>query len=298
MGPLSWILPSGRVGFHHAPKSVLLKSKSTNNTSSEPSYVSLSDLCKASTPSTCQLNPLLFNGHLQTAWTLAKTDDVPVYYKRWRFEGDNPNYSGSFEVDFVVDPYESPSGKSDTGGKGASIAPSLDSTWPQELPPRTSFYTEKEFAALPSNDNKPMLVVLHGLSGGSHEPYLRHIVAALYDQGWEACVVNFRGCAKSKVTSSILYNARATWDMRQTVRWLKKAFPSRPLFGIGFSLGANILVNVSVPLYLDTQSYQKSPHRPVYGSFANTYLNLAVSWRGGRSMCVEGCCSLLKSMEP
>jgi predicted alpha/beta-fold hydrolase len=31
----------------------------------------------------------------------------------------------------------------------------------------------------------------------------------------------------------------------QVVKWLKKTFPNRPLFGLGFSLGANILTNVS-----------------------------------------------------
>lgn len=47
----------------------------------------------------------------------------------------------------------------------------------------------------------------------------------------------------SKITSSVLYNARATWDIRQTVKWLRKTFPNRPLFGVGFSLGANIITN-------------------------------------------------------
>lgn len=32
--------------------------------------------------------------------------------------------------------------------------------------------------------------------------------------------------------------------MRQVIRWLRKTFPNRPLFAIGYSLGANILVNV------------------------------------------------------
>lgn len=59
-------------------------------------------------------------------------------------------------------------------------------------------------------------------------------------------MVNSRGCAKSKITTGVLYNARATWDVRQVVHWLRKTFPNRPLFGIGFSLGANILVNVRV----------------------------------------------------
>ncbi|KAK2749429.1 hypothetical protein FQN57_006363 [Myotisia sp. PD_48] len=250
---LSRILPSGSVSFHHAEKSALLKRKLPKDTSAPDTdesngdsisptiseeTISLADLCKSATPSDCRLNPFLFNGHLQTAWTLAKGIDVPVYYKRWRFEGDNPDYSGSFEVDFVVDPYEPTAGK-EHDNSDSTTAPLAEG----ELPPRTSFFTKEEFANLPSSDTKPMLVVLHGLSGGSHEPYLRHCLDPLFKQGWEACVVNFRGCAGSKLTSSILYNARATWDFRQMVRWLRQNFPSRPLFGMGFSLGANILTN-------------------------------------------------------
>jgi len=63
------------------------------------------------------------------------------------------------------------------------------------------------------------------------------------DGDWEACVVNARGCAMTKITSSVLFNARATWDVRQTVNWLRKTFPNRALFGMGFSLGANIITN-------------------------------------------------------
>ncbi|CRJ92711.1 hypothetical protein BN1723_008524 [Verticillium longisporum] len=45
----------------------------------------------------------------------------------------------------------------------------------------------------------------------------------------------------SKFTSGVLYNARATWDIRQMVNWFRKKFPNRPLYGLGFSLGANML---------------------------------------------------------
>jgi predicted alpha/beta-fold hydrolase len=153
-----------------------------------------------------------------------QTDNVPVYYKRHIFEADNPAYDGSFAVDFVVVEYD-----------GSDI----------QLPERTTYFSAGEFANIGSLDNKPMLVSLHGLSGGSHEIYLRHVLAPIIGKGgWEACVVNARGCAMSKITSGVLYNARATWDVRQVVKWLRKTFPNRPLFGIGYSLGANILVNV------------------------------------------------------
>jgi predicted alpha/beta-fold hydrolase len=186
------------------------------------------DLLKIAEQSTppCKLNPLLFNGHLQTAYTAVKSDGPPVYYKRKIFDAEDPAYHGTFAVDFVVPPYENPD---------------------PALPPRTKEYSMEELENFESvvEDSRPMLICLHGLSGGSYEIYLRHVLAPLIKEGtgWEACVVNSRGCANHKITSSILYNARATWDIRQFVKWARQKFPNRPLFGIGFSLGANILTN-------------------------------------------------------
>ena len=183
---------------------------------------SLSEFCKAATPP-CRLNPLLFSGHLQTIWTVLTEPDIPIFYKRKLFEAAEPEYPGSFAVDFAVLPYDA----NDTS-----------------LPPRTAFYSEDELAALGSDETKPMVTVLHGLSGGSHEAYLRCVLEPLVAAGWEACVVNSRGCAMSEVTSPMLYNSRATWDVRQVVKWIRKMWPNRKLFGLGFSLGANIMTNV------------------------------------------------------
>lgn len=204
--------------FTHSLNTLPLKKKDGSSTD-------LLKVCKESTPP-CQLNPLLFNGHLQTMWTAVKNDGPAIYYRRKLFQADDSAYQGDFAVDFVVEPFSG-----------------SDST----LPIRTTYFSDDEFKGISSLDERPMVVVLHGLSGGSHEMYLRHVLAPLVgkDGGWEACVVNSRGCAMHKITSSILYNARATWDCRQVVKWLRKTFPNRPLFGIGFSLGANILTNVS-----------------------------------------------------
>jgi predicted alpha/beta-fold hydrolase len=239
MGLLSWARPSGRISFFHAKdnKLVLTKKSSQSGTKEQTTLV---DLCRDATPDTCHLNPLLFNGHLQTMYTVLKHDNVPVYYKRKVFEADSAMFSGTYAIDFVVKPYEMPP-------EGELTDQARKYTQPSGLPTRTSFYSEEEFAGIASNDTKPMLVVLHGLSGGSHEVYLRHVLSPLVADGaWEACVVNSRGCAQTKISTGILYNARATWDVRQSVKWLKKTFPNRPLFGIGFSLGANIIANVCV----------------------------------------------------
>ncbi|KAF6241515.1 hypothetical protein HO173_000225 [Letharia columbiana] len=207
-----------KTSFYHHDSPLSLPTKNTK-TGEQPT--NLLDLCKHVTP-ICRLNPLLFNGHLQTFWTAVKSQDIPIYYKRRLFSAEEPQFAGTFAVDFAVNPYEGTD---------------------ESLPPRTTYYNDGEFEEIGSMDTKPMLVTLHGLSGGSHEIYLRHVLRPIVDAGWEACVVNSRGCAKSKITTGVLYNARATWDVRQVVKWLRRTFPNRPLFGIGYSLGANILVN-------------------------------------------------------
>lgn len=213
---MSRLLGMARKSFYHGKDSIRLKTVDGTDTT-------LASLCKQVLPP-CRLNPFLFNGDLQTMWTVMKPQAVPIYYKRRLFEQQDPCYPGTFAVDFVVKPYE---GEDEIGL------------------PRTTHFSEQEFKDLPSTDTRPMLVTLHGLSGGSYELYLRHVLAPLVSEkgGWEASVVNARGCANSKITTPVLFNARATWDVRQTVKWLRETFPNRPLYGVGFSLGANILTN-------------------------------------------------------
>ncbi|KAK4032731.1 Alpha/Beta hydrolase protein [Parachaetomium inaequale] len=205
-----------KVAFTHSPSPLALQRKDGTATD-------LLKVCEATTPP-CQLNPLLFNGNLQTMWTAVKEHGPPIYYRRRIFDADHKTYTGTFTVDFAVDPHQDVE---------------------ESLPPRTAFFSEDDFAKIGSDDSRPMLIVLHGLSGGSHEIYLRHAIAPLVMDGgdWEVCVVNARGCANSKVTSGVLFNARATWDVRQVINWARQTFPNRPLFGLGFSLGANILTN-------------------------------------------------------
>ncbi|RDA83364.1 hypothetical protein CP532_3732 [Ophiocordyceps camponoti-leonardi (nom. inval.)] len=212
---MEW-LGRAKIAFTHAPTPMTIKLKDGSETD-------LVKICEQATPP-CQLNPLLFNGHLQTMWTATRPHGPKIHYRRKCFEADGTSYRGTFAVDFAVEPFEGHD---------------------PDLPWRTRYFTEEQLRNMGSDDAKPMLVVLHGLSGGSHEVYLRHAIAPLLEEdGWEVCVVNSRGCARSKITSGMLYNARSTWDLRQTVKWLRKTYPNRPLFGLGFSLGANMLTNV------------------------------------------------------
>lgn len=245
----SWFPGSSQVSYTHSENPLVLQTKNGPKRA-------LPEICKDVIPA-CNLNPFLFNGHLQTAWTAVKYDGPAIHYKRRVFESDDARFKGHFTVDFVTSPPAKSGQAKDGGPDDAGLREDPVGIGHTELPPRTTYFTNEELSDLPANDTKPLLITLHGLSGGSYEIYLRHVLEPLVKataEGekagglsggeWEALVVNSRGCAGSKITSSILYNARATWDVRQVVKWCRKIWPKRPLFGIGYSLGANILTNV------------------------------------------------------
>jgi predicted alpha/beta-fold hydrolase len=101
-----------------------------------------------------------------------------------------------------------------------------------------------DFCAAPNVNNcSPIAVVLHGLTGGSHEHYIRALISDLTsaDAGFRAVVVNARGCAGAPVTSPQLYHGGTTNDLRHALLYIRSQFPSAALMGVGFSVGANIL---------------------------------------------------------
>lgn len=245
--------------FHHAVQSISLKTRSS-------AVISLADFTAPSVP-TFYANPLLWNGHLQTCYTsLNPADPYDVYYARKHVI--NHNDGGHFAVDFVVDKFDDPAC--------------------EDLPIRTKHMTAEEASGLGSDDEKPMLVGMHGLSGGSYEIYLRAVLAPLVtkESGFAACVVNARGCAMSKITTQQLFNARFTEDIREATKYLKKIYPNRPLFIVGFSLGANILTNVRSYLQLNLSIYLLTLPPPT------------VPGGRRRKLCFQSSCSMLEPLEP
>ncbi|TFK42604.1 Alpha/Beta hydrolase protein [Crucibulum laeve] len=96
-------------------------------------------------------------------------------------------------------------------------------------------------------DDSPIVVVQHGLTGGSYEPYVRAILSRACAKkedgglGFRAVVINFRGCAGVPITSPLLYSAGHTDDTRQALMYVARQYPNAPLLGLGFSLGSNVL---------------------------------------------------------
>lgn len=99
------------------------------------------------------------------------------------------------------------------------------------------------FSQLPEDDNRPIVVISHGLSGGSRETYVQDTVKHLTGEQYKfrTVVVNFRGCAGVKLTTPSLYNAGLTTDYGFAIGHIRNRLPQAKLISIGFSLGANLI---------------------------------------------------------
>ncbi|WVR06945.1 hypothetical protein IAU60_003981 [Kwoniella sp. DSM 27419] len=95
--------------------------------------------------------------------------------------------------------------------------------------------------------HSPVIMINHGLTGGSHESYVRNIVLALTKPltagglGGRAVVVNFRGCASTPLTSPHLYSTGSTIDLHTAILYMASLFPDAPMLGVGFSTGAAVM---------------------------------------------------------
>ncbi|KAJ2346563.1 hypothetical protein GGH91_002162 [Coemansia sp. RSA 2671] len=92
-------------------------------------------------------------------------------------------------------------------------------------------------------DERPIVLLSPGLSGGSQETYVQTTVKRLTSEpyNFRTVVVNFRGCAGVKVTTPVLYNGGLTSDYGYAVDHIRGRYPSSKLVGIGYSLGANLV---------------------------------------------------------
>jgi predicted alpha/beta-fold hydrolase len=91
--------------------------------------------------------------------------------------------------------------------------------------------------------SSPILILLHGLTGGSHESYIQDVIEGVSPFGLHCLVFNFRGCSDTQITTPQLYSASYTQDLKTVINYVQDLLGKDiVLYGCGFSLGANILL--------------------------------------------------------
>ncbi|OSC96495.1 AB-hydrolase YheT [Trametes coccinea BRFM310] len=213
-GALTWWWLRGRrtkpfVSLYASPQSAVLRKDGERKSESEPA-MSLAQLVHDRVPA---LGP---NSKFDGVWWLPGGDAQTMYSSVADFSKVDPVV---YERRFLQLP--------DHGIVAVDISPPL--------------------ATRPLSAGEDLLFVAHGLTGGSHEAYVRAVLARVIPSknagglGFRAVVLNFRGCNGGPVVTPRLYHAGSSDDIRHVVLWMCHTFPDCRIYGLGFSLGGNIL---------------------------------------------------------
>jgi predicted alpha/beta-fold hydrolase len=142
-------------------------------------------------------------------------------------------------------------GSDGCGSGGGGCDPSLNPDATREGPHRRSIPDQGKtvlrarlaahWRELP--DDAPVLMLMSGIAGGSHDKYLKHFLRRAHCAGYRCVAFNCRGTSDSPLTTPQFYSASFTGDVRAVVDELATRWPEAPLFAVGWSLGANILTN-------------------------------------------------------
>lgn len=132
----------------------------------------------------------------------------------------------------------------------------LQTIWPRFFVPKPKLpllweklpTSDGDFIELAWNKNKPsqkgLVVVFHGLEGSAESHYAAHLMAMLDSNGWRCVLVHFRGCGPSGNQTARSYHSGETADNKMVLEELRKRFPGKPVVGIGYSLGGNMLLKL------------------------------------------------------
>ena len=95
--------------------------------------------------------------------------------------------------------------------------------------------------AAPSN---PLVVLFHGLEGGSASHYARALLAALARRGWRGIVPHFRGCGGEPNRLPRAYHSGDHAEIAAMLAAIRKRIPpAARLYAVGVSLGGSALLN-------------------------------------------------------
>jgi len=95
---------------------------------------------------------------------------------------------------------------------------------------------------LDNDQNRPILLLLHGLEGSKESTYIRGLLNTLNPSDFRTVVMHFRGCGDELNRLPKSYHSGETEDLSQVIDILHSKYPQAKLAVAGFSLGGNVLL--------------------------------------------------------
>ncbi len=95
-----------------------------------------------------------------------------------------------------------------------------------------------------SAPERPLAVLLHGLTGSEDDPYLRDAAAGLLRRGFPVLRLNLRGSTQSLARSTSHYHLGRTTDLQEALAVLPAALTGKGVVLAGWSLGGAMVLNL------------------------------------------------------
>lgn len=130
-----------------------------------------------------------------------------------------------------------------------------------------------------TNQDAPVLILLHGLEGSSGRYYIQNLAHQMAFFGYNIVAMNFRSCGGEMNRTRRFYHSGEHEDLQTVCQWIQCRYPESVQLAAGFSLGGSVILNylnhysddsliqafaaVSVPydLYKGSKNLQKGFNR-------------------------------------
>ncbi|WP_255991140.1 YheT family hydrolase [Chitinolyticbacter albus] len=141
-------------------------------------------------------------------------------------------------------PYRAPSWL--PGGHAQTIYPAVF-MWRRHQPYRREAWVTPDLDTLvvdwvDGRAGTPIVVLFHGLEGGSTSHYARSLFQYLYPKGWRGVVPHFRSCGNVPNRLPRSYHAGDSAEIGWILSRLRERYPDAPIYAVGVSLGGNALL--------------------------------------------------------
>ncbi len=90
--------------------------------------------------------------------------------------------------------------------------------------------------------SQKILLLVHGLEGDAYSAYMKGMVKAANESGWDTLSLNLRGCSGELNQKPVTYHSGKTEDIGVTVKYLCENCSYEEVALTGFSLGGNLIL--------------------------------------------------------
>jgi predicted alpha/beta-fold hydrolase len=112
-----------------------------------------------------------------------------------------------------------------------------------ETEPGTRIRGECHWQPVPQE--RPTLVLVHGLEGSSDSGYMLGLAERAFASGWNAVRLNQRNCGGTESLTPTLYNSGLSGDYRAVLAELIERVSLPEIFFAGYSMGGNLVLKMA-----------------------------------------------------